>query len=32
MNKEELVKVFTDYVFDNYDINDNFISKKYYHS
>ena len=32
MNKEELVKVFTDYVFDNYDINDNSISKKYYHS
>lgn len=32
MNKEELKKVFTDYVFNNYDMEDIEISRKYYHS
>lgn len=32
MNKGELKKKFTNYVFDNYDMNDSGISRKYYHS
>jgi len=32
MNKEELKKVFRDYVFNNYDMKDIGISRKYYHS
>ena len=32
MNKEELKQVFTDYVFNNYDMTDSRISLKYYHS
>lgn len=32
MNKEELKRIFTDYVFKNYDMEDIGISRKYYHS
>jgi len=32
MNKEELKKIFTDYVFKNYYMNDSRIALKYYHS
>ena len=32
MNKEELKEIFKDYVFNNFDMNDNRISLKYYHS
>jgi len=32
MNKEELIKIFKEYVFKNFDMNDVGISRKYYHS
>ena len=32
MNKKDLIKIFTDYVFNNYDMNDSRIALKYFHS